>query len=39
MDHRRINAEPARQLSHRLLSLKRFKRNLRLKLGRVLFPF
>src|SRR6056297_434477 len=39
VDHRRMNPEPACQLGHRLLTLQRLKRHLRLELRRMLLPF
>ena len=39
MDHRRVDAEPARQFANRLLALHGLKRNPRLELGLVLLPF
>ena len=39
VDHRWVNAEPARQFGYRLLALQRFQRHLRLELRRMLLPF
>jgi hypothetical protein len=39
MDHRRMNPEPARQLSGGFLALQGFQRDLRLELRRMLLAF